>query len=42
VAGFETDQFLAYVVSDLGAKQNLQIADNLAPSVQQFLAAIRS
>ena len=42
VAGFETDQFLAYVVSDLGAKQNLQIADNLAPSVRQFLAAIRS
>jgi hypothetical protein len=42
VAGFETDQFLAYVVSDLGAKQNLQIADILAPSVRQFLAAIRS
>jgi Putative zinc-finger len=42
VAGFETDQFLAYVVSDLGAKQNLQIANSLAPSVHQFLAAIRS
>jgi anti-sigma factor (TIGR02949 family) len=42
VAGFETDQFLAYVVSDLGAKQNLQIANSLAPPVHQFLAAIRS
>ena len=42
VAGFETDQFLAYVVSDLGAPQNLQIAYALAPSVHQFLAAVRS
>jgi hypothetical protein len=42
VASFETDQFLAYVVSDLGSKQNLQIAETLAPSVYQFLAAIRS
>jgi len=42
VAGFETDQFLAYVVSDLGAKQNLQIANSLAPSVHRFLAGIRS
>jgi anti-sigma factor (TIGR02949 family) len=42
VAGFETDQFLAYVVSDLGARQNLQIAYALAPSVHQFLAAVRS
>jgi hypothetical protein len=42
VAGFETDQFLAYVVSDLGAQQNLQIAYALAPSVHQFLAAVRS
>ena len=40
VAGFETDQFLAYVVSDLGARQNLQIAYALAPSVHQFLAAV--
>src|SRR6516225_6621347 len=42
VAGFETDLFLAYVVSDLGARQNLQIAYALAPSVHQFLAAVRS
>ena len=42
VAGFETDQFLAYVVSDLGAKQNLEIAASLAPSVHHFLAAVRS
>jgi anti-sigma factor (TIGR02949 family) len=42
VAGFETSQFLAYVVSDLGARQNLQIAYALAPSVHQFLAAVRS
>jgi Putative zinc-finger len=41
VAGFETDQFLAYVVSDLGARQNLQIAYALAPSVHEFLAAVR-
>ncbi len=41
VAGFETDQFLAYVVSDLGARQNLQIAYALAPAVHQFLAAVR-
>jgi hypothetical protein len=40
VAGFETDQFLAFVVSDLGAKQNLKIADNLVPAVHQFLAAV--
>ena len=42
VAGFETDQFLAYLVSDLGAKQNLEIATGLAPSVQHFLAAVKS
>jgi hypothetical protein len=42
VAGFETDQFLAFVVSDVGAKQNLKIAESLAPSVHDFLAAVRS
>jgi hypothetical protein len=42
VAGFETNQFLAYVVSDLGARKNLQIAYALAPSVHQFLAAVHS
>jgi hypothetical protein len=42
VAGFETDQFPAFVVSDVGVKQNLKIADELAPAVQQFLLAVRS
>jgi hypothetical protein len=42
VAGFETDQFLAYIVSDLGVRQNLKIANSLAPSVQHFLAADRT
>jgi len=42
VAGFETDRFLAYVVSDLGGTQNLQIAIMLAPSVHDFLAALQS
>jgi hypothetical protein len=42
VTGFETGQFLAYVVSDLGARQNLEIAASLAPSVHQFLAAVKS
>jgi hypothetical protein len=42
VAGFETDQFLAYIVSDLGAKQNFQIASTVAPAVYHFLAAIQS
>src|SRR6185295_2060414 len=34
VAGFEAGDFLAYVVSDLKSKANLQIAANLAPSVR--------
>jgi anti-sigma factor RsiW len=42
VAGFETDEFLAYVVSDLGRKQNMQIATALMPSVHQFLSAVHS
>lgn len=42
VAGFETEQFLAYVVSDLNAKSNLQVASNLAPSVRDFLVKAQS
>jgi hypothetical protein len=38
VAGFETDRFLAFVVSDLGGKTNLQMAVNMAPGVHAFLS----
>jgi hypothetical protein len=38
VAGFETDRFLAFVVSDLGGQTNLQMAVNMAPGVHAFLA----
>jgi anti-sigma factor (TIGR02949 family) len=37
VAGFEAGGFLAYVVSDLKAKANLQIAASMAPAVREFL-----
>jgi anti-sigma factor RsiW len=37
VAGFDAGGFLAYVVSDLKGKANLQIAENLAPGVHEFL-----
>ena len=37
VAGFEAGNFLAYVVSDLRSKTNLQIAASLAPGVREFL-----
>jgi len=37
VAGFDAGNFLAYVVSDLGGKTNLQIAANVAPGVREFL-----
>jgi hypothetical protein len=37
VAGFEAGNFLAYVVSDLSGKTNLQIASNVAPGVREFL-----
>ena len=37
VAGFEAGNFLAYVVSDLKGKANLQIAVNIAPGVREFL-----
>ena len=38
IAGFETDAYLAFVVSDLSAKSNLQIAASLAPSMHAFLS----
>jgi anti-sigma factor RsiW len=40
VAGFEAGDFLAYVVSDLRSKANLQIAANVAAGVHGFLAKI--
>ena len=39
VVGFESHDYLAYVVSDLDAQQNLQLAANLAPAVREYLAA---
>jgi Putative zinc-finger len=38
VAGFESEHYLAFVISDLKVKANLQIAASLAPSVRQVLS----
>ena len=38
VVGFESHDYLAYVISDLDAQQNLQLAANLAPAVREYLA----
>jgi mycothiol system anti-sigma-R factor len=40
VAGFETSDYLAFVVSDLGREENLQIALALAPPVEAFLGKL--
>ena len=40
VAGFETPDYLAFVVSDQGMKDNLQIASRLAPAVRDFLGKV--
>jgi anti-sigma factor (TIGR02949 family) len=40
VAGFESEGYLAFVVSDLDRKNNLQIAENLAPLVAGLLNSI--
>jgi anti-sigma factor (TIGR02949 family) len=40
VAGFETGQYLAFVVSDMSGGRNLQIAGSLAPAVHNFLVAL--
>ena len=40
VAGFETRDYLAFVVSDLAAEQNRLIASSLAPAVRDFLAKL--
>ena len=39
VVGFESHGYLAYVVSDLDALQNLQLAANLAPVVREYLSS---
>ncbi|MGC9948217.1 MAG: zf-HC2 domain-containing protein [Bryobacteraceae bacterium] len=39
VVGFESHDYLAYVISDLDAQQNLQWAANLAPALREYLAA---
>ncbi|HXM39773.1 MAG TPA: hypothetical protein VN924_00890, partial [Bryobacteraceae bacterium] len=39
VVGFESRDYLAYVISDLDAQQNLQLAATLAPTVREYLAA---
>jgi hypothetical protein len=38
VVGFETPNYLAYLVSDLPPERNLQLAASLAPTVREFLA----
>ena len=37
IAGFETGEYLAFVVSDHSERENLQLAANLASPVQQVL-----
>ncbi len=41
VAGFETDRFMAFVVSDLNSKTNLQLAADIAPAVHAFLSHVQ-
>ncbi len=38
VAGFESERYLAFVVSTLDGRKNLQLAAALAPSVRRLLA----
>lgn len=40
VAGFETGDYLAFIVSDLSREDNLQMASALAPPVQAFLSKL--
>jgi predicted metal-binding protein len=39
VVGFQSHDYLAYVISDLDAQQNLQLAADLAPALREYLAA---
>lgn len=38
VVGFESHDYLVYVISDLDAQRNLQLAADLAPALRSFLA----
>ncbi|HEX4999168.1 MAG TPA: zf-HC2 domain-containing protein [Terriglobia bacterium] len=40
IAGFETEHFLAYVVSNLERADNLRVAETLAPAVREHLARL--
>lgn len=39
VVGFESHGYLIYVISDLDAQQNLQLAAAMAPALRQYVAA---
>jgi anti-sigma factor RsiW len=39
VVGFESRDYLAYVISDLDPQRSLQLAANLAPALREYLAA---
>jgi anti-sigma factor RsiW len=39
VVGFESHDYLVYVISDLDAQGNIQLAANLAPALREFLAS---
>jgi hypothetical protein len=40
VAGFETNQYLGFFVSGLGAQENLQVASKLAPVLRNYLTKL--
>lgn len=42
VTGFETKDYLVYVVSNLGQQDNLRMMAALAPSVAEFLQSVKS
>jgi hypothetical protein len=42
IAGFETNRFLAYVVSNLDQNANLKVASTLAPSVYEYLRRVEA
>ncbi len=42
VAGFETNSHLAFIVSNLKAADNLQVASNIAPTVHAFLSKLEA
>jgi hypothetical protein len=40
VAGFETDSYMAFVISELNRERNLDVAVRLAPGVSRMLAQV--